>query len=483
MVAKIPGAGIGEDANATSLTLKNLATADNSTFTLNLQTAEADIAVDDVLGKINFQAPAEGTGTDANLIAASIQATSEGDFSSSSNATKLEFMTGSSEAATTQMTISSGGIVGIGAGVPGDLGVGLHIKTSDTGASANASGDELVVESNTGNAGISILSANNANGGILFGDDGDNDIGQIYYEHDGNNLRFVANAATQMTINGSGSVDLADSKVLRLGTGNDMTISFDGTNSVIDHTPASGGLYIRGDAIIFTTGASDNQRLRMDSGGPVTVKTYGSNQFALDVEHHDSTPEGIENKFLDAAPDNTTAVFFECGDTGANRLIIYGDGDVQNHDNAYGAISDQRVKQSITDANSQWDDIKNLKVRNFKKKDDVRAYGDDAEVQIGLIAQEAEAVCPKLVKTVKPNPNDVISDSSFGTLYTADDQDVKDGKRKVGSVKEVKEQVKSIAYSVLYMKAIKALQEAMTKIETLETSNTDLKNRVTALEG
>ena len=90
-------------------------------------------------------------------------------------------------------------------------------------------------------------------------------------------------------------------------------------------------------------------------------------------------------------------------------------------------------------------------------------------MQIGLIAQEAEAVCPKLVKTVKPNPNDVISDSSFGTLYTADDQDVKDGKRKVGSVKEVKEQVKSIAYSVLYMKAIKALQEAMAKIETLET--------------
>jgi len=31
------------------------------------------------------------------------------------------------------------------------------------------------------------------------------------------------------------------------------------------------------------------------------------------------------------------------------------------------------------------------------------------------------------------------------------------------------EGIKSVKYSVLYMKAIKALQEAITKIETLET--------------
>ena len=38
-----------------------------------------------------------------------------------------------------------------------------------------------------------------------------------------------------------------------------------------------------------------------------------------------------------------------------------------------------------------------------------------------------------------------------------------------------KEQVKSIAYSVLYMKAIKALQEAMARIETLEADVKTLK--------
>ena len=97
--------------NSTSLTLKNPATADNSTFNLNLQTAEADIAADDVLAKINFPSPNEGTGTDALLTAAAIQAISEGDFSSSSNATSLQFMTGASEAATTKMTITSAGKV------------------------------------------------------------------------------------------------------------------------------------------------------------------------------------------------------------------------------------------------------------------------------------------------------------------------------------------------------------------------------------
>ena len=38
-------------------------------------------------------------------------------------------------------------------------------------------------------------------------------------------------------------------------------------------------------------------------------------------------------------------------------------------------------------------------------------------------------------------------------------------------------------YSVLYMKAIKALQEAMTRIETLEQDNITLRARVTNLEG
>jgi len=93
---------------ATKLTLKNPATS-ASPATVLLQTGDTDIAVNDVLGKIQFQAPDEGTGTDAILVAAEIAAVSEGDFAADNNATKLSFKTGASEAATEKMSLSSGG--------------------------------------------------------------------------------------------------------------------------------------------------------------------------------------------------------------------------------------------------------------------------------------------------------------------------------------------------------------------------------------
>ena len=62
--------------------------------------------------------------------------------------------------------------------------------------------------------------------------------------------------------------------------------------------------------------------------------------------------------------------------------------------------------------------------------------------QLGLVAQEAEAVCPGIVKT---QPDRGQENEDLGT------------------------ETKSIKYSVLYMKAVKALQEAQTRIETLET--------------
>ena len=157
------------------------------------------------------------------------------------------------------------------------------------------------------------------------------------------------------------------------------------------------------------------------------------------------------------------------------RCKIFSDGDLQNADNSYGAISDERIKQNITDANSQWDDIKALRVRNFKKKDDVRKYGDAAWEQIGLVAQEAELVSPKLIKESPPSTGDILSDSAFGTLY--EEGDVIPEDKNVGDIKTTtSEKVKGMKYSVLYMKAIKALQESMERIETLEA-------KVAVLEG
>jgi len=160
------------------------------------------------------------------------------------------------------------------------------------------------------------------------------------------------------------------------------------------------------------------------------------------------------------SPDDNSSAFIVGNDATTVRFRVYSDGDVQNHDNSYGSTSDERIKSNIVDANSQWDDIKALKIRNYKKNDDIAQYGDKAWVQLGVIAQELEAA--GMDKCVKKE-----------VLYTAEDQEVAINKTaKEGDIKDYK----VVKYSILYMKAIKALQEAQTRIETLET-------KVAALEG
>ena len=90
------------------------ADATTSTGKLLLATALTDINANDVLGKIDFQAPLEAGGTDAITVAASIQAIAQGTFSASVNATDLIFYTGHSEAATEKFRITSQGELGVG---------------------------------------------------------------------------------------------------------------------------------------------------------------------------------------------------------------------------------------------------------------------------------------------------------------------------------------------------------------------------------
>ena len=56
----------------------------------------------------------------------------------------------------------------------------------------------------------------------------------------------------------------------------------------------------------------------------------------------------------------------------------------------------RRLEALQTEIDQQEQNIKALKVRNFKKKDAVRQYGTDkAPIHLGLVAQELEAVSPK----------------------------------------------------------------------------------------
>ena len=116
------------------LVLKHVGTGDGKEPSLTFQAGDDDIAINDVLGSIFFQAPDEGAGTDAIAVAAGIEAVAEGDFSSSSNATSLVFKTGASEAATAKVKITSAGHLVPNADDTYDLGTsGLQWRNIYTG--------------------------------------------------------------------------------------------------------------------------------------------------------------------------------------------------------------------------------------------------------------------------------------------------------------------------------------------------------------
>ena len=103
----------------------------------------------------------------------------------------------------TAITIDSNENVGIGETSP--LGK-LHIKGSDTGATASAQGNSLILE-DTEN-GLSILSSTAGAGYINFGDSDDNNVGMIIYGHSSNAMSFWTNAAKRATIDASGKVGI-----------------------------------------------------------------------------------------------------------------------------------------------------------------------------------------------------------------------------------------------------------------------------------
>ena len=98
------------------------ADATDSTGKLLLATSLTDVNANDVIGKIDFQAPHEAGGTDAIEIAASIQAIAQGTFAADLNATDLIFYTGHSEAATEKFRFTSQGEIGIGGATYGSSG-------------------------------------------------------------------------------------------------------------------------------------------------------------------------------------------------------------------------------------------------------------------------------------------------------------------------------------------------------------------------
>ena len=92
-----------------------------------------------------------------------------------------------------------------------DLGIGLHIKAGDSGASSiNAAGNTLVLEDD-GSAGITFLTGSSSNASIIFGDSESNYQGVLLYDHSSNAMKLITAGSIRMLIDSSGKVGIGTS--------------------------------------------------------------------------------------------------------------------------------------------------------------------------------------------------------------------------------------------------------------------------------
>ena len=289
--------------------------------------------------------------------------------------------TSSATSPTERMRITGDGVVRIG-----------HTSfTADTGA------DELVVGSgNSGaNRGITILNNTGADGRICFGQSGDPDAGMIKYSHGSDVMQFFVESDEKVRIGSNGDIDI-------------------------------------------------DEAIGQTHSARVAIQHSGINPSAALLLSAHSSFQG--STLVSAASRNTTNgsyVHFKCSINGvADKFRVLDNGNCANTNNSFSSLSDETLKENIVDAGSQWDDIKNIRVRKFNFKEGV---DPEKPTLLGVIAQEAELVSPKLVES---------------------NVQMQDG---------VEQEYKTFKYSILYMKAVKCLQEAQTRIESLET-------RIAALE-
>ena len=288
--------------------------------------------------------------------------------------------------------------------VNGNFGIGnnstpdgnLHVFNSSAGSvTADTSANLAVFESGNTNNGITILSPNSGKSNIYFGTTGTGGSYEagIRYTHEAHGTT-ADRRAMDFRVGGGLRARIQSGKLL-VGRTSSMTFSGDPVDHQFEQITNNG----------YTMGIHADQ----------------AEQRGLAIYF---TPSKSANPFIGARVGTSW------------KFILRGDGDCENANNSYGGISDISLKENIVDASSQWNDIKNIKIRNFNFK---ASTGYDTHKQIGVVAQELETVCPNLV--------DVSTEHGM----------------------------KTVASSVLYMKAVKALQEAMTRIENLEAEVAALK--------
>jgi hypothetical protein len=222
------------------------------------------------------------------------------------------------------------------------------------------------------------------------------------------------------------------------------------TNLIINNSVSTG-------ALIFQTNAAE--RARITSAGYSKFSNNGTYSNATGVNHEFNQNAADWVAFFtntNAAPlglvlahstdsNGTGNEFIYCqGGVSTLRASIRSNGGLANYSANNVNLSDERTKKDIVPLGSMWDKFKAIEIVKFKYKD--QTHDDD---NIGVIAQQVESVAPEFVDVDgwgKEPPEDGVP---LKSIYTAD----------------------------LYHAAIKALQEAMARIEQLEAKFAALESK------
>jgi hypothetical protein len=197
--------------------------------------------------------------------------------------------------------------------------------------------------------------------------------------------------------------------------------------------------------------ATWTESMRLDATGNLLVgitsgtfhRLIKNNSASTAVElNNTSTTVGSRCVELQLGTANdSTGTFIRCGDSFAYRFQVLGNGNAQNVNNSYGAISDVKLKENIIDATPKLDKLNQVRIVNYN------LIGEEQK-QIGVVAQELEQVFPSMVDEM---PDRDKEGNYLGTT------------------------TKSVKYSVFVPILIKAIQEQQAII-------TDLKSRIEVLE-
>lgn len=223
------------------------------------------------------------------------------------------------------------------------------------------------------------------------------------------------------------------------GTESFLGLGCSGTTAGINVTYGSTGSYL---PFVFLTGGSERMRIQSDGkilAGTNTTTPTTSFKFRYNADGANDVMAIVLNN---GTANNTSYIAFRTGTgEGSYKADIRFETGALSLNN----ISDVRFKENIIDAptNEQWNKVKNSKLRKFDFKDKT------ATNQLGFIAQELYQTIPEAI-------------SKGG------DEEEFDGNEK---------KIWTIASTNMIPAMFGALQEAIARIETLETEITELKNK------